>query len=51
MSGEADFSSSIGKRETEYGIASAYAANYFTLTLDRDDQLFANGDPLPPRLS
>ena len=32
----------------EYGVASAYAANYFTLTLDRDDPLFVDGDPLPP---
>ncbi|PPR10329.1 MAG: Mesaconyl-C(4)-CoA hydratase [Alphaproteobacteria bacterium MarineAlpha11_Bin1] len=48
MSGEADFSDSIGKSEIEYGTASAYPANYFTLTLDRDDPPFTNGDPLPP---
>ena len=48
MSGETDFSGWIGKSETEYGVASAYAANYFTLTLDRDDPLFVDGDPLPP---
>ena len=48
MSGETDFSGWIGKSETEHGVASAYAANYFTLTLDRDDPLFVDGDPLPP---
>ena len=48
MSGEPDFSGWIGKSETEYGVVSAYAANYFTLTLDRDDPLFVDGDPLPP---
>ena len=44
MSGETDFSGWIGKSETEYGVVSAYAANYFTLTLDRDDPLFVDGD-------
>ena len=48
MNGEASYSDWIGKSETEHGIASAYPANYFTLTLDRDDPLFAGGDPLPP---
>ena len=48
MSGETDFSGWIGKSETEYGVVSAHAANYFTLTLDRDDPLFVDGDPLPP---
>ena len=48
MSGETDFSGWIGKSETEHGIASAYAADYFTLTLDRDDPPFGDGDALPP---
>jgi 3-methylfumaryl-CoA hydratase len=48
MSGETDFSGWIGKSETEHGIASAYAAEYFTLTLDRDDPPFGDGDALPP---
>ena len=48
MSGDTDFSDWIGKSETEHGVASAYAANYFTLTLDRDDPAFADGDALPP---
>ena len=48
MSGDTDFSDWIGKSETEHGVALAYAANYFTLTLDRDDPAFADGDALPP---
>ena len=48
MSGEADYSAWIGKSETEHGVASAYAADYFTATVDRDDPPFADGDPLPP---
>ena len=48
MSGDMDFSAWIGKSETEHGVASAYAANCFTATLDRDDPPFAQGDPLPP---
>ena len=45
---EPDFSSWIGNSETEYGIVSAYSANCFTATLDRDDPPFEDGDPLPP---
>ena len=48
MSSDIDFSEWIGKSETEHGMVSAYPANYFTLTLDRDDPLFNDGDPLPP---
>ena len=48
MNGDMDFSDWIGKSETEHGMVSAYPANYFTLTLDRDDPPFDNGDPLPP---
>ena len=48
MSGEADYSAWIGKSETEHGVASAYAADYFTATLDRDDPPFRDSDPLPP---
>ena len=43
-----DFSAWIGKSETERGVASAYQANYFSVTLDRDDPLFVDGDQLPP---
>jgi 3-methylfumaryl-CoA hydratase len=45
---ETDFSAWIGKSETEHGIVSAYAADYFTATLDRDDPPFKDGDALPP---
>ena len=48
MSGETDFSAWIGKSETELGVASAYAADYFALTLDGDDPPFKAGDALPP---
>ena len=45
---DVDFSAWIGKSETEYGKVSAYPADYFTATLDRDDPPFKDGDPLPP---
>ncbi|MEE2995851.1 MAG: MaoC family dehydratase N-terminal domain-containing protein [Pseudomonadota bacterium] len=48
MNGAANFRDWIGKTETEHGIVSAYPANYFTLTLDRDDPPFSDGEPLPP---
>lgn len=48
MSGDMDFSDWIGKSETEHGLASAYPADYFTATLDRDDAPFKDGDALPP---
>ena len=48
MSSDLDFSAWIGKSETEHGVATAYPADYFTATLDRDDPPFTDGDPLPP---
>lgn len=48
MSEDMDFSGWIGKSETEHGVVSAYPADYFTLTLDREDPPFAAGDALPP---
>ena len=48
MNADMDFSAWIGKSETEHGVATAYPADYFTATLDRDDPLFRDGDPLPP---
>lgn len=47
-SADMDFSRWVGKSETEEGYVSAYAADAFTATLDRDDPLFADGDALPP---
>ena len=38
----------IGKSATDYGFVSAYSANYFSLTLDRKDPPFEEGDLLPP---
>lgn len=43
-----DFSDWIGNSRTEEGVASAYPADCFTVTLDRDDAPFKDGDPLPP---
>ena len=48
MSSDADFSGWIGKSETEEGIVSAYPANCFAMTLDRDDPSFVVGSALPP---
>jgi 3-methylfumaryl-CoA hydratase len=48
MSGNLDFGQWVGKSETEHGFVSAYPADFFTVTLDRDDGLFRDGDPLPP---
>lgn len=48
MTGNLDFSAWIGKTETQEGYVSAYPADFFTATLDRDDPPFADGDPLPP---
>ena len=48
MSQNTDFNDWVGKSETESGVASAYPANYFTVTLDRDDAPLCDGDELPP---
>ena len=48
MSDDMDFSGWIGRSQTEEGFASAYPADCFTATLDRDDAPFRDGDPLPP---
>ena len=45
---DVDLSAWIGKSETEHGKVSAYPADCFTATLDRDDPPFKDGDPLPP---
>lgn len=48
MTVDMDFSRWIGNSETEEGYVSAYPADCFTATLDRDDPPFADGDALPP---
>ena len=45
---EIDFSTWIGKSETEHGVVSSYQADYFAATLDRDDAPYKDGDLLPP---
>ena len=51
MSQNTDFNDWVGKSETESGVASAYSANYFTVTLDRDDAPLCDGDELPPGMA
>jgi len=48
MNSDIDFSPWIGKSETEQGVVSAYPANCFSMTLDRDDPPFLEGSALPP---
>ena len=38
----------IGRSVTEHGAISSYPADSFTVTLDRDDPRYEDGDPLPP---
>ena len=38
----------IGRSVTEHGFVSSYPADCFTVTLDRDDPRYEDGDPLPP---
>ena len=48
MTDKQNFKEWIGKSATDYGFVSAYSANYFSLTLDRKDPPFEEGDLLPP---
>ena len=45
---ETNFRDWIGRSMTETDVVTAYPANCFSATLDRQDPPFGQGDPLPP---